>query len=192
MFKQLRTVVLFAGIAVSAFLTGCAGVAPNYAPSIDNVETLKKTGNGAALKTGVIAVTAGAPGAESLQVRAASFSSPVGKNFGDYLAGALRQELELAKLYNPQSTTEISGTLITNNINAGGLSVNDGQIEARFVVTANGQVRFDKVKKIERKWESAFAGAVAIPLAANNYTQMVQSLIGELVRDPDFVKAIRN
>jgi len=191
MFHQLRRVVLFTGIAVSAFLVGCAGPAPNYAPSIDNVETLKKI-EGASVKTGTIGVTAGMPGAAALSLRANTMTSPVGKNYGDYIAAALRQELELAKLYNPQSGVEISGTLLKNNIDAGGLSTNAGQIEARFVVKANGQVRFDKVKRIERKWESAFAGAVAIPLAANNYAPMVQSLIASLVSDPDFVKAIRN
>ena len=192
MFQQFRRVVLFTGIAVSAFLVGCAGPAPNYAPSIDNVETLKKIQGAPAVKTGAIAVTAGMPGAASLQLRANTMTSPVGKNYGDYLAAALRQELELAKLYNPQSGVEISGTLLKNNIDAGGISTNAGQIEARFVVTANGQVRFDKVKRIEKKWESSFVGAVAIPLAANNYPLMVQSLVAALVTDPDFVKAIRN
>lgn len=192
MFQQFRRVVLFTGIAVSAFLVGCAGPAPNYAPSIDNVETLKKIQGAPAVKTGTIAVTAGMPGAASLQLRANTMTSPVGKNYGDYIAAALRQELELAKLYNPQSGVEISGTLLKNNIDAGGISTNAGQIEARFVVTANGQVRFDKVKRIEKKWESSFVGAVAIPLAANNYPLMVQSLVAALVTDPDFVKAIRN
>jgi hypothetical protein len=192
MFQQFRRLALFTGIAVSAFLVGCAGPAPNYAPSIDNVETLKKIEGAPSVKTGTIAVTAGMPGAAALSLRANTMTSPVGKNYGDYIAAALRQELELAKLYNPQSGVEISGTLIKNNIDAGGLSTNAGQIEARFVVKANGQVRFDKVKRIERKWESAFAGAVAIPLAANNYAPMVQSLIASLVTDPDFVKAIRN
>lgn len=192
MFQQFRRVALFTGIAVSAFLVGCAGPAPNYAPSIDNVETLKKIQGAPAVKTGTIAVTAGMPGAASLQLRANTMTSPVGKNYGDYIAAALRQELELAKLYNPQSGVEISGTLLKNNIDAGGISTNAGQIEARFVVTANGQVRFDKVKRIEKKWESSFAGAVAIPLAANNYPLMVQSLVAALVTDPDFVKAIRN
>ncbi|AYQ28268.1 MULTISPECIES: hypothetical protein [unclassified Polaromonas] len=191
MFQLLRRAVLFSGIAVSAFLVGCAGPAPNYAPSIDNVEALKKIEGATAVKTGAIGVTAGMPGAASLSLRANTMTSPVGSNYGDYIAAALRQELELAKLHNPQSGVEISGTLLKNNIDAGGISTNAGQIEARFVVTANGQVRFDKVKQVERKWESSFAGAVAIPLAANNYPLMVQSLVGALVTDPDFIKAIR-
>lgn len=191
MFQLLRRAVLFSGIAVSAFLVGCAGPAPNYAPSIDNVEALKKIEGATAVKTGVIGVTAGMPGATAMTLRANTMTSPVGANYGDYLAAALRQELELAKLYNAQSGVEITGTLLKNNIDAGGISTNAGQIEARFVVTANGQVRFDKVKQVERKWESSFAAAVAIPLAANNYPLMVQSLVGALVTDPDFIKAIR-
>ncbi|CAN7442224.1 hypothetical protein [Polaromonas sp. LjRoot131] len=192
MFQDFRRAAACVGIAVSAILAGCAGPAPNYAPSIDNVETLKKIQGAPAVKTGVISVAPGLQGGASLQIRANTMTSPVGRNYGDYIAEALRQELELAKLYNPQSGVEISGTLLKNNIDAGGFSSSAGQIEARFVVTANGQVRFDKVKRIEKKWESSFAGAVAIPLAANNYPVMVQSLITALVTDPDFVKAIRN
>ena len=144
------------------------------------------------VKTGANGETPGMTGANAMTLRANTMTSHVGSNYGDYLAAALRQELELAKLYNPQAGVEISGTLIKNNIDAGGISTNAGQIEARFVVTANGQVRFDKVKRIERQWESSFAAAVAIPLAANNYPLMVQSLVSLLVTDPDFVKVIRN
>ncbi|HSV54885.1 MAG TPA: hypothetical protein VLJ57_22370 [Burkholderiaceae bacterium] len=191
MHPMFRNVFLSAAIAASAFLVGCAGPAPNYAPSIDNVETLKKAGNGP-VKVGAIGVTPGMAGANSISLRANSMVSPIGSHYGDYLAAALRQELELAKLHNPQSGVEITGTLLKNNIDAGGLSTNAGQIEARFVVKTNGQLRFDKVKRIDHQWESAFAGAVAIPLAANNYPVMVQKLVGSFVSDPDFVKAIRN
>lgn len=191
MFRTVRRAALCAGIAMSAILVGCAGPAPNYAPSIDNVEVLKKIG-GNAVKTGVIDVAPGIPGGNSMALRAATMLSPVGKNFGDYIAAALRQELELAKLYNPQSGIEISGNLLRNNIDAGNISTNTGQIEARFLVKTNGKVLFDKIKRIERQWESSFAGAVAIPLAANNYPLMVQGLVSSLVTDPDFVKAIRN
>jgi hypothetical protein len=182
--------VLLALAAVSALLTGCAGPAPNYAPSIDNVETLKKSAAGPA-KTGTISVRPEAPGASSLQMRANKMVSPVGSNYGDYLAAALRQELSLAKLYDAQSNVEISGTLLVNNVDAGGIGTASGQMEARFIVKAGEQVRFDKTKRVEHQWESAFAAAVAIPLAATNYPVMVQKLIGSLLSDPDFVNAIR-
>lgn len=189
--QVLRGIFLSAAIAASAFLVGCAGPAPNYAPSIDNVETLKKTG-GKPIKTGVIGVAPGMQGATAISLRANTMVSPVGSNYGDYLAAALQQELELAKLHSPQSDIEISGTLLKNNMDAGGVSTGAGQMEARFIVKAKQVVRFDKVKRVEHQWESSFAGAVAIPLAAQSYPIMVQKLVASLLSDPDFVKAIRN
>jgi hypothetical protein len=191
MVRFLRACGLVAFISAGVLVSGCAGPAPNYAPSIDNVEVIKKAGLQPA-KLGSIAVKNDLPGGKSLGIRAASIVSPVGESFGDYIAAALRQELELAKMYSPQSNSEISGMLLLNNIDAGGFSVNAGQIEARFVVKRAGQVQFDKVKRAEMQWESAFAGAVAIPLAANNYPLMVQKLIASLLSDPDFVQALRN
>lgn len=190
MLKNYRNSFLLAAIAVSAVLAGCAGPAPNYSPSINNVEALKKAGSNVTVKTGEIGVTPGMSGANSLSLRANSITSPVGNHYGDYLAAALRQELDMAKLGNPQSGVEISGMLLKNNIDAGGFRTNEGQMEARFLVKSAGQVRFDKVKRIEHQWDSSFAAAVAIPLAANNYPVMVQKLVGSLVNDPDFVKAI--
>jgi len=95
-------------------------------------------------------------------------------------------------MYNPQSAPEISGTLLRNNIDAGGFATNSGQIEVRFLVKRGTQVYFDKVKRADQQWESSFAGAVAIPLAHNNYPLMVQKLINVLVTDPDFTRALRN
>jgi hypothetical protein len=189
---QIRSIFLLAlVIFYSVLLAGCAGPAANYAPSIDNVEVLKKTTN-TLLKVGVIGVTPGLIGASSLSLRGNGMVTPVGSNYGDYVAAALRQELELARLYSPQSGIEITGTLLKNNIDAGGINTNAGQMEARFVVSANSQIRFDKVKRVEHQWESSFAGAVAVPLATNNYPVMVQKLIGSLLSDPDFVNAVRN
>ena len=84
---------------------------------------------------------------------------------------------------------EVTGTLLKNNIDAGGISTNAGQIEARFVVKRANEVKYDKVKKAELKWDSSFAAAVAIPLAANNYVTMVQKLLNSLFSDSDFIAA---
>jgi hypothetical protein len=172
------------------FLVGCAGPAPNYAPSVDNVERLKKT-DSAGVKVGTFSPKPGMQNPDAIALRASSMVSPVGKNFGDYLAAALRAELEMAKLHSPASPIEVSGTLLHNNINAGGIQTNDGQLEAQFVVKYGSEVRYDKIKKITRQWEGAFAGAVAIPQAANNYPLMVQDLLGSLFADPDFITAVK-
>ena len=191
MHTTLRLLLTAAVATAAALLTACAGPAPHYAPSIDNVELLKKTGAQPA-NVGAIGVTQGMPGATALSLRANTMVSPVGGHFGEYLAAALRSELELARLYNPQSGTEISGTLLKNNIDAGGISTNSGQIEARFVVRRGNLVRFDKNKAIAHEWPGAFMGADAIPVAANNYPVMVRKLIAALIADPEFINALKN
>jgi hypothetical protein len=186
----VRRLLTLSGLAVLAALVGCASPAPNYSPSISNVEALKSA-SPAKLNVGKVDVAPNMSGAESISLRADQMTSPVGKNFGDYLANAVKQELELAGIYNQQSNQEITATLITNVINAGGLSVNDAQIEARFIVTRQGRAIYDQRKKADMKWESSFAGAVAIPLARNNYPILVQKLLGQLFTDPDFIRAVK-
>jgi hypothetical protein len=188
--KRSMSMALPLAALTCIFLVGCAGPAPNYAPSIDNVEKLKKADVSAA-KVGVFDTKVGMQNADAIGLRAASLVSPVGKNYGDYLAAALRAELEMAKLHAPASPLEVSGRLLQNNINAGGIQTNDGVLEAQFVVKNGSELRYDKVKKITRQWDGAFAGAVAIPQAANNYPLMVQQLLAELFADPDFIRALK-
>jgi hypothetical protein len=171
-------------------MVGCAGPAPNYSPSIANVELLKKEGL-ETMRVGQVGAMSGMSGAESMSLRANSMVSPVGSNYGDYLAAALRQELDLAKLLNPRSDVEVSGVLVKNNIDAGGISTSEGQIEARFIVKRLDQIKYDKVKKAEHKWDSSFVGGVAIPLAVNNYPVMVQKLLNGLFSDSDFIAATK-
>lgn len=187
----LQRIALATGLALTVLVTGCANPGPFYSPSIANVELMKKSLPGANLRNGTVTVDAAMPGAASLSIRANSMTSPIGAHFGDYIANALQQELVLAKLMDPRSDTVVSGQLLKNNIDAGGFSTNEGQIEARFVVKRNDAVKFDKVKKVEMKWDSSFVGAVAIPKALNNYPVMVQMLISSLVSDPDFAAAVK-
>lgn len=187
---SLRTCATLLASLCLTVLVGCAGPAPNYAPSIDNVELLKKSGI-EPVRTGTVAVAPELKTGQSISIRANTMVSGVGNHYGDYLASALRQELELAKLYSAQSDTEVSGSLLRNDISAGGFSTNSGEIAARFVVKRGNQVRFDKVVQVQHEWEGAFAGAVAIPRAANNYPVMVRKLIGRLLADNEFLAAIR-
>ena len=107
---SIRRLTLLTGLAISALIVGCAGPAPHYSPSIDNVELLKNSGL-QTIKVGQVGVTQGMSGANSMSLRGNSMVSPVGAHYGDYLAAALGQELELAKLQNPQSNQEVSGVL---------------------------------------------------------------------------------
>ena len=115
----------------------------------------------------------------------------MGGSYADYLATALRQELELARLLDAGSKTDVSGVLLKNDIAAGGLSINSGEIEAKFTVKRDGVVRYEAVKSATISWESSFAAAVAIPAAQQNYPRLVQKLLSSLFSDPAFLEACR-
>ncbi len=176
------------GIVATVLLaTGCAMQAPRYQPSLDNVEAMKKSPTSVAL--GAFSVQPGTSGPISL--RGSSMTSPVGADYAAYLADALRQELALAGKLDAKSKIEISGLLLKNDIAAGGLSTNSGEIEARIVVKNNGAQRFDKVKRAELSWDSSFIGAIAIPKAQQQYPLIVQKLLAMIWTDADFQAALK-
>jgi len=173
-------------IATVLLATGCALQAPRYQPSLDNMEAIKKSPTSVAL--GVFSVQSGAGGPISL--RGNSMASPVGADYAAYLADALQQELALAGKLDPKSKVEISGLLLKNDIAAGGISTNSGEIEARIIVKNNGTQRFDKVKRAELSWESSFIGGIAIPKAQQQYPLIVQKLLAMIWTDTDFQAAL--
>lgn len=183
--KRLLTL---AAVASAALLTACTTPAPTYNPSVENAESLKGL---AASTVGEFQLAMSGGGGTSISLRADSMVSPVGSNYAAYLAEALRSELSLAGKLDPKSPFEITGTLLKNDISAGGFSTNSGEIEARFVLKRGGQERYSAVKRVQSQWESSFIAAVAIPKARNQYPLMVQQLIKELLSDSEFVKALR-
>jgi hypothetical protein len=186
---QRITYLLLAAL-LSVIVTGCAMVTPNYSPSVDNAEVLKKSGV-APSAVANITVKAGTAGASSIGIRANTMGSSVGSNYGDYIASAIKQELQLAKLYDPQSTLQISGNLLKNDIAAGGFSTNTGEIEIQLTVKKADVIKYQRVKRVEHSWDSSFVGAVAIPRAQQQYPVMVQKLITTFLNDPEFVTALK-
>lgn len=180
---------ILAALAAVVLGSGCAVQAVKYQPSLDNVEHIKKAPNPVAV--GSFTVQPSATGAQAIALRTTSMSSPVGTDYAAYLADALRQELVIAGRLDPSSKTEISGTLLKNDISAGGFSVNSGEIEVRFVVKKDGAARFDKTKRADLSWESSFAAMVAIPKAQLQYSLLVQKLIQQLFVDPDFTAVLQ-
>jgi hypothetical protein len=170
--------------------SGCAMHTPAYQPSIDNVETLKRAQTRPVM-IGAFTVQAGAVGGSSIGLRANSMTSSVGSDYAAYLAEAVRQELAMAGKLDPRSEISVSGVLIRNDIAAGGASTNSGEIQARFIVKARDQVRYEAVKRVELSWESSFAGAIAIPKAQQQYPFLVQKLLSALFEDSQFQTAIR-
>jgi len=66
-----------------------------------------------------------------------------------------------------------------------------GTIEARFLVTNAGTVKYDQIKAAKHEWSSSFMAAVAIPRAIEEYQNLVSKLINELFSDPAFLNAVK-
>lgn len=185
----MKRAALCAAVAMLALISACSTPAPRYQPSIENVEILKRSSG--PLTVGVFAVKPGMLNANAVGLRAASMVLPVGADYAAYLGDAIRQELDLAGKLSSESNIEVSGVLTRNEINAGGMSTNDGSLEALFTVKKDGVVRYNKSKRAVSTWESSFAGAIAIPKAQQQYPLLVQSLLGQLVGDAEFPAALK-
>lgn len=116
-------------------------------------------------------------------------SSPIDGSFAQYLRQSVRVELEAAGLYDPASQNVITGTLNQTEADAA-IGTGKAKLGARFVVTRAGQVKYDNQLTVDDSWESSFAGATAIPMAAAHYEGLYRQLAAKLLNDPAFRTAM--
>lgn len=186
---QRFTTVLLA-LVVSVLSTGCAMMAPEYTASLDNVQTLRDSGSYTAKVTDFQA-GADKTYANPISIRGSSLVSPYGESYARYITEALKQELTMAKKLSTDSSVEISGTVLKNDIDISGFTTGWAEVQARFIMKRSGQVRYDQVKSVKHEFESSFAGAVAIPKAVQEYPVAVQKLLAQLYNDKEFIAALK-
>lgn len=183
---------LIQSIAITSVLglTGCAitATAPNYVPSPRSTARLQAE---RAQPAKVGDFSAGKDVANTSITLRASTMVPAQGTYAKYLAEAIRQELELVRLYSPSSNIEIGGVLLQNEVDTGVADKATGVIEAQFTVRRDGIVRFDRLKTARIQWQTEFVGAIAIPRAQQEYPRLVQALVAELFSDPEFVGALK-
>ncbi|GHD56811.1 hypothetical protein [Jeongeupia chitinilytica] len=177
-----RSIIVVAAMALSA----CAVSTPPYSPSIQNMQKFENAG---AMKLGTFALAN--PELNKVGLRASSLQSSVGKTFADYLHDSTKQELELAHRLSDDAAVELSAELLENTVDASGFSVGTARLRARFMLRKGAEATYSKEISAENEWPSSFAGAIAIPEAANNYPITVQKLLGNLASDNDFINATR-
>lgn len=185
---MIRNILLFLSIAM---LAGCATEAPVYKASFDSTNILKDGGTG---KVKLGEFKAGGENPEKinkLTIRGGTFKAPTNGSYVDYLKQALRQQLYDANRLDSTANVEISGIMLKNEFDASGVKLGFADLSARFIVHRSGKKTYDKVSTIHHEWESAFAAANAVPLAHENYMKSVQMLIGKLLGDKQFMRAIR-
>jgi hypothetical protein len=170
--------------------SGCSIMAPQYSASIENVQKIKDAGI-SAVRVGSIESSKDPANANPISLRGSSLTSPYENSYAAYLQEALKQELSLAGKLKPDSSLEVTGTLLKNDLDSTGISVGQGEIAARFVVRNGTQVRYEQLKSVRHEWESSFVGAIAIPRAQQEFPRMMQKLLAALFGDEAFVQALK-
>ncbi len=184
----MRALNFLIAMLLVAAIAGCASVAPNYSTSPESTQGLQAA-KVQPVKVGDFTAEKGVSNT-SITLRASTME-PAQGTYSKYLADAIKNELDLVKLYSPGSTTEISGVLTKNDMNTGLAVTGEGVIEAKFIVRRDGVVRFDKTKQANIEWDTNYFGAIAIPRAQREYARLVQTLVAKLFSDPDFVTALK-
>lgn len=172
-------------------VTGCAQLTMGPpAASIDNTMKLRAA-NPAPVSVGKFtpAPGLGAGLDVSLSIRGGnSVNPPTGGSFSQYLGETLAAELRGAGLLDPGAGIVISGALTKNELSTAGSG--SGALGARFVVTREGVVRFERELTVTANWESSFIASIAVPAAALEYQGLYRKLVTALLDDADFRKAI--
>jgi hypothetical protein len=79
----------------------------------------------------------------------------------------------------------ITGELLTNSIDPA-IGTANAHISARIVIKHGNAVVFDKVVHGDSEWDSSFIGAIAIPMARQQYGETMKKLLANLFSDPNF------
>jgi hypothetical protein len=184
------TNLLMAGAAALS-LSACVQVPINYEPTLQNIETLKKS-NPVPMAVGKFTLEPGKPEAmdQSISSRAATIVSAKDNSFAQLLKDGVTQELKAAGKYDQNSTTVISGLLTKNSLDTP-IGTGKGTLGAKFSVAQDSKVVYEKELVESAEWPSAFMGAEAIPTAIAEYTSLYKKLLARLFGDSDFKQATR-
>lgn len=114
---------------------------------------------------------------------------PAKGSWSQHLKDTLVVELTAAGLYDPASSIVIEGLLTDSQVDAA-IATGTGRLAARFMVLKQGGVVYERELVADARWESSFMGAVAIPMAMDQYGALYRALVARLFGDPDFQRAL--
>jgi hypothetical protein len=189
--KFIRYTTITAGCVLAMLLTGCANM--KMGAPVANIDNTAKLRGGALAPANIGAFTPAAGKIAGMDhgtsVRGNPLSSSVDDSFTQYLRETVKVELAAAGLYDAKSNIAVTGTLTDSELDAA-MGTGTGSLAARFVVTRDGTVRYDRELKVQSTWESSFMGAVAIPAAGREYEGLYRKLVTALLDDSAFRAAL--
>lgn len=178
-------------LVVLMAVAGCTTVMPPPTAGGENSQALRA----ADLMPANVGAFKLAPGRPALMdkelsggLRGGNISAPSG-SYSQHLRETLRAELNSAGLLDPRSKVIIEGQLTDSKVDAA-IGTGTSLLAARFQVSRDGQTLYDKELVAEDSWDSSFLGAVAIPRAIERYGATYKLLIGKLLTDNDFRRAL--
>src|SRR6218665_1307956 len=186
----MRYLLAITVVCTAMLSTGCASfLAPAYSADFEAIDMLKRSGAG---KSSVGSAQPDSPTATVNQVSLRGAALTAGDlTFAAYVGRALTSDLRDAGLFDANATQRIDLTLLQNDIDISSFSEGSGVIEVELKITNAGRVLLQKKYLTRTRFDSGFAGAVAIPAGQAAYPNLVRALLGEVYRDPAFLQAMR-
>lgn len=186
-----RALILIASATAVVSMVGCVHVMPPPMASEDNVRVLKAA-NLTPVTAGTFKLAAGRPAEMDRQLagglRGGNIEAPEG-SYSQHLRDVLMAELRSAGILDVKSTSVIEAQLTDSKVDAA-IGTGTARLAARFQVLRDGKSTFDKEVAVEDAWDSSFIGAVAIPRAIEHYQALYRTLVGKLVADAEFQRAL--
>ncbi|VCU68099.1 hypothetical protein PIGHUM_00147 [Pigmentiphaga humi] len=186
-----RRAVRSLGLAALLLLAGCAQMDMGQPQvSMDN-QLLVRNSRLAPVSVGSFAADprARAELDEGVKIRTNALRSPFNGSLAAYLRETLLVELKAAGLFSADSPRTVTGVLLESSVDSP-VGVGKATLAGRFTVQEAGRATFERTLRAEASWDSPFVGVVAIPIAAGQYEALYRKLIGMLLADQDFRKAL--
>lgn len=176
-------------VMISALASGCANLAaPSYSADYAAVDSLKHGSLGKAAVGKVQPEDAKAK-VNQITLRGANLSAG-DTTFTGYLGRAMTSDLKEAGLYDANAARRIDIVLLQNDIDVSGISEGVGQIEIELTVTVSGATVLKKHYATKTRFESSFAGAIAVAKGQTEYPNLVRALLSTIYRDKAFSQAM--
>jgi len=169
-------------IVLVAMLSGCSTYSTNrYSISVDNVVALR-TLNGKTINVGDF--SSSVPGQSEIMCRGVGpIKTPDGEPFSEFIRKSLLDELQIANVFSPTSTTTLTGHLdkIDFSSNTGNWNL------ALTIKSSNGR---SMVITENYSYTTSFYGETACNQTAQAFMPAIQNLVGKIVRSSDFIALI--
>lgn len=169
-------------VAVMA-LSGCANKVHDYSVSTENLIALKSVAK-STKNVNIGEFTDSGREERSTMCRLATpIGTPKGETFASYIQNAMKKELLISDMYNPNSSTTITANL--DKI-YGSTTIGNAYWSFDMTLKSSNGSSYKVASRYD--YESSFSAMSACSEMQRSYPLAVQKLIGEIIKNPKFVQ----